>query len=90
MSVKSIVLAEVFRSLRDDPEKWEFGGYEATCGKITIWMKNRYYCTTVSYGSVEIGGQCLLWALKPWQWWRMRLIKAVECAQLKRELGRDL
>lgn len=75
----------MYKSLNEEPEKWSFGKHEATNGKIIIWLANRYYGTEASYGSITIGGSCAFWFFKPWEWWRVSLIKAVEVAQFKLE-----
>ncbi len=83
---KKTALHLVLKSLKEEPEIWEFGNYEAKNGKIVVWMKNRFYATHFSYGSIEVGGQSFFWALNPWEWWRVRLINAVEQAQIELEM----
>lgn len=83
--MKRKILKLIHNSLISEPEKWSFGRYEATNGKIIIWLANRYYGTEANYGSIKIGGSCAFWFLLPWQWWRVSLIKAVEKAQFNLE-----
>lgn len=73
---------DILDSLKNEPEKWTFGTHRAERGSITIWLKNRYYGTEFSYGPIQVGGTSLFWFLFPWQWWRVRLIRAVENAYM--------
>ena len=76
--MKKEILNHVYKMLREHPEEWKFTKYEATYKNIEIWLCNRYYHTEFNVGSIHIGGSNILWMLKPWEWWRVKLIKEVE------------
>jgi hypothetical protein len=77
----------ILASLRDNPELWSFGSHEATCGNMKVWVQNRYYGTKFSVGSIHQGEINPFWALLPWEWWRVRIVRAVENAQDKMEFS---
>lgn len=73
-------------SLNVTPELWSFGEYEATCGKMKVWVVNRYYGTKFSYGSIHQDSNNSFWWLFPCEYWRVRLIRKIEKVQWEREL----
>lgn len=78
---------KIMLSLRDEPTRWIFGEHTAHLGQMEVWVVNRYYGTRFKYGSIHCGEFNLLWWLFPWEWWRVRLIHAVERAQVQSDLS---
>ena len=72
---------EILTSLETEPDKWRITSYKATNGLYYVWVSNRYYATRFGYGSLTYDRFNVFWFLFPWQWWRVKLIRAVENAQ---------
>lgn len=87
MALKRRILNEIIASLRKNPENWTFDKHTARHKQlpIEIWTSNRYYGTKWSFGVIHstYSDSDLFWMLKPWQWWRVTLIREVEKAQAK-------
>lgn len=75
------VVRGVLHSLNSEPEAWTIDRWTARKGDIEVWISNRYYGTEIKYGGIYVGGMSIFWGLFPTQWWRVRVVRAVERAQ---------
>lgn len=85
--IQKRIYKEILKSLKDEPEKWEIGEHRATYKDYEIWVSNKYYGTKFICKDITVGSVNPFWFLFPWQWWRVRIIRAVENAQAKQMWG---
>ncbi len=87
MGMKRTIRKEIIKSLRKNPENWTFDRHYARHKQlpIEIWLCNRFYGTRWTYGAIQSDDDKINcgWWFKPWQWWRVEMIRAVEEAQFK-------
>lgn len=83
---QKVALHYILTSLRDEPQAWKIGEYEAECRDMTVWIANGCYGIDFSIGKVKFQSDCFpLWFLNPFGWWRFELLDAVrkvEAAQM--------
>lgn len=79
--IAKAVVEDVLNSLDVEPMNWRIDRYTAQKGQIEVWIANRYYATAIRYGGIHVGGMSMFWWLFPSQWWRVRVVRAVERAQ---------